>query len=1187
MAVDPRTGPLPEDDSNTVGKNNSGLDDGLSADASIPVDNGEFLDFDFSADELTEADSLLEEFPSEEAPWGQVISTLSTEPALASAGDELVEEISAAAEFDEPNLDHLLFDQPESANIVAASLAPESGKPMLGMPPSDTDVLGAIGEGLAGEPSSYASDIDSQTPAVLPAGGDSGDAFDFGRVLETGPGASAIRRREPTDGSSVNLGGRPNGSSIVLGSRGTAGSSVFDSRIGSKSAVGSGWDETPPEPVESPPLPSVQDSAVNLDDLFMEPGEVVAMPASGWIYEQPAMPISHSSVLRDLEDLGGRLPIERSIITPELPEASASGTKLDAWSNPEDRYSGPSGVNLLDPDYSLSDPLPASQSSIFGNEATEDMSKIDLEPLPATAEEGAYGILDAVPYEEPAQLLNDEDFPLDDLQVEAFDEVETPSEQALDDLAFAAFDDNEPVNGDVSFALPEPTAENVYERTLSTPHTEDSLEDQAFDALDVEPAEESAGDVSFEMPEVSAESVYEQTMRAAASDVWADDNLTMEDFESDPVSADQAEGVFSFATPDATPESESEVTEQVPVSEEWGEEPLVAEEPQEASMEWSVEAAADEAEPEFAEETPTDFEALASAEWADAGVESPAEDPFANSEWAEPAAVGTNWSEAEIDPDALAAAAWSDTGVDQDEVGHATGMFLAGTAAEPGTAHRYDRKTDDPNETRPLSAVAVEPEDPFDDAKARKRRPIADKQSAPRKSRATAWLGGGVFGLLAGAGAFAGLYYAQVLPPPGGEVAQVKPNPTPNSGPAANPAEVEKLTAELATAKLDSETRLKAEADKLLKANTDLAKKDEAIKEALADATTAKEAESVAAAKLKEADKAAVDAKKLAEEKAKELTASETKVTDAMKKLQAADDALSTVIKELKANKLLDEKDDGPAALAKLPDVIKSAALAATSADAKKAAEALALVKKQVDTLTTDVKTAEAAATKAAEEAKLASAAALKAKDEADEKAKKAADTAKAEVMKESDKLLAAIQKKFDETSADLKKMTAEAATIAKRAQVETSIKLAEADAARAAEVKKLIDQHTQDIERLTVQIADVRAGVKSPLAGPEVVANDRAIAAYGAGIDAYFARRYSDAESSFTAAVKDNPGDARYWYFLGLSAYELGHSADAEAAFKKGGDLESRYKPGSREVGAALERVQGNARKVLTPYRP
>ena len=40
---------------------------------------------------------------------------------------------------------------------------------------------------------------------------------------------------------------------------------------------------------------------------------------------------------------------------------------------------------------------------------------------------------------------------------------------------------------------------------------------------------------------------------------------------------------------------------------------------------------------------------------------------------------------------------------------------------------------------------------------------------------------------------------------------------------------------------------------------------------------------------------------------------------------------------------------------------------------------------------------------------------------------------------------------------------------------------------------------------------------------------------------------------------MKLNSADARYWYYLGLTQWELGKPDEARAAFKNGSDLEGR----------------------------
>jgi len=102
------------------------------------------------------------------------------------------------------------------------------------------------------------------------------------------------------------------------------------------------------------------------------------------------------------------------------------------------------------------------------------------------------------------------------------------------------------------------------------------------------------------------------------------------------------------------------------------------------------------------------------------------------------------------------------------------------------------------------------------------------------------------------------------------------------------------------------------------------------------------------------------------------------------------------------------------------------------------------------------------------------------------------------------------------------------------------------------------------------------------PMKRPDL---DRAERAFVLGQRLYFTGEYFEAEKAFHDAVRCDHADARHWYFLGLAQFAQGKSADA--AFKKGGELEARGLPNSREVGLALEGINGPGRKALQSHRP
>ncbi len=62
--------------------------------------------------------------------------------------------------------------------------------------------------------------------------------------------------------------------------------------------------------------------------------------------------------------------------------------------------------------------------------------------------------------------------------------------------------------------------------------------------------------------------------------------------------------------------------------------------------------------------------------------------------------------------------------------------------------------------------------------------------------------------------------------------------------------------------------------------------------------------------------------------------------------------------------------------------------------------------------------------------------------------------------------------------------------------------------------------------------------------------------------------------------------GDARCWYFLGLSQFCHGKPDLARESFLRGRKLENQHRPGREEVTCSVERVQGDARQVISQYR-
>gem|GEM_PF-2463599 len=1081
--------------------------------------------------------------------------------------DELPEEIEEVFTFDE-----LFLDEPEIPTI------PES---IVAGPPSDTPVLKMP----------TANDPDSEE-------------YDFSALLGTESGGSIVSKRNPeSSGSAINLGDVPSKAGLPLSDVGdppSGGSSILGNPPSSvvPSAPGSGWFD-PPEAVQPPEVVELNDEELLLFDEEPQPNEAIAGPASGWdesameLPKDPAIPTdaADSGVIAELYDLpepaapgSGWLEQQQSVDMPipdETPEAQAA-------------------EDLVVPLFDLED---ETSEIVAGPASGWDESVIDVPVDVAPKDAADSGIV--------ADL-----FDLDDESTTAAGSGWLDQQQSM----------NMPIPV-------EPTKENVEELTSSLwGADEDDDSTMVTPQLAGEPA---AGDgesginlLSDEMLSIpkdgeSRSSIFGNSATEEASRI---DLEALPEMEPD---ADVTEAItFDLKDTEGVDEADSSIfdkTLRVPSLADEDDSaidmPIVAQDDEDPDqkhglVEWTIPPNEEDIVEPNQHAAPTDFEALAAAELAEAdttqafGGSEPDFGAFAD-EVDEDATEGFSSSRA---PRRSQSFGDVELDIDDDD-----------DADEPATPVRAfaDDMNDDGNDDDEPAAVAVSKKE---ERKAKPTREKKPKDSSGKKGGAGAWVGGGVLGLLIGGGAMAGAYFGDLLPSndAGTKPVAVAPN-TNNNPPQAVPidaAELEKLKKErdetLANAQLrekellaqvilekeklttiakEQETALLAAA----KAKTDLTDAETKLKDALTAEADAKKAQLLAEASIKDLTKTAIDsdkalkdamliaddAKKLAVSRTKDLAEAELKMLDTQKQLKAADDSLAGIVKELKANKLLDEKDDGPMALAKLPAVIKQVANTATSADAKKAAEALNLAQKQIETLQADMKKSEGDIAKARDMAKLAQDDAAKAKLDAEALAKKALETAKADAMKEVEKQILALQKKIDDSTADTKKAMADAAVVVKQAQAETAIKLAAADMAKAIEKQKMLESHKAELDLLSTQIATLRSGGKVAITSQEVLKEDRAIDSYASGLRAFFERRYTDAIKQLTKATQDNPNDARYWYFLGLSAQELGNTADAEVAFKKGAALEAKYLPSTREIANSLERVQGPARRELNKYRP
>ncbi len=543
-------------------------------------------------------------------------------------------------------------------------------------------------------------------------------------------------------------------------------------------------------------------------------------------------------------------------------------------------------------------------------------------------------------------------------------------------------------------------------------------------------------------------------------------------------------------------------------------------------------------------------------------------------------------------------------------------------------------------------------------AVAAKTRPTADDEDddlrpAGRTSAGLGkFVGGAAFGLLASGVTFAGLYLFGVIP--NGEKdpapAAVRPAGDPEAvaklaetekqlNDTRQAAEAEKATLEaqvLATKKVaDDAKQDAADAKKQLPELTAaLTKGNDLLSAAKADAETArketadvKKASETALADVTAAKKEAAEFKKMAdaavtenktaiakleklgddflkekdrvtkaiEEQGKQVKAAEAAATEAGKKQKAAEASLSGVVTELKSAKLIDDKFDA----ANLPATIKQLATAATSGDAKKAAEALIAVQKEADTLKANLKAAADETAKAKADADAAKSMVEKVKTDADKAVaamKADGEKAVAEAKKGvDDKVKAAVEAATKDTAAELAKakMAVEAVKTTAKAEAEAAArkriedataKATAAEAARTADAKQYEQKLADQANQYAARLAEARAGGVVQVTSVETAAIEKAGKSYADGLTAFTAGRYADAERLFAAATAGHPADARFWYFLGLAQYQQGR--DADAAFRKGAELEARQKPNSKAVSEAFERLPLRMRAVVKPYR-
>jgi hypothetical protein len=90
----------------------------------------------------------------------------------------------------------------------------------------------------------------------------------------------------------------------------------------------------------------------------------------------------------------------------------------------------------------------------------------------------------------------------------------------------------------------------------------------------------------------------------------------------------------------------------------------------------------------------------------------------------------------------------------------------------------------------------------------------------------------------------------------------------------------------------------------------------------------------------------------------------------------------------------------------------------------------------------------------------------------------------------------------------------------------------------------------------------------------------------YGQGIHAYFAGDMDQAIESLSLAIDQDPKDPKPYFFRGLALAQKSGLDAAQADFARGAELEASRGSRSRDVSAALQRIQGTLRVTIEKQR-
>jgi tetratricopeptide (TPR) repeat protein len=90
----------------------------------------------------------------------------------------------------------------------------------------------------------------------------------------------------------------------------------------------------------------------------------------------------------------------------------------------------------------------------------------------------------------------------------------------------------------------------------------------------------------------------------------------------------------------------------------------------------------------------------------------------------------------------------------------------------------------------------------------------------------------------------------------------------------------------------------------------------------------------------------------------------------------------------------------------------------------------------------------------------------------------------------------------------------------------------------------------------------------------------------YHQGLKSFYAGRYAEANETLSQAIDGGTKDPRPYYIRGIANLRLGRTANAQADFQAGAAIEGHDFDLFYNVSKALERIQGNERKMLESYR-